>query len=978
MSFYPCRFLNMATLELKTFFDVLEKNDLVTGERLLDLKKALKKETLLASDLEKLVSGNDLTQWQAQRLLNGKHNFLVGDYRLVDFLGKDEFGEVYLVDSQGKTSRNRLRLLSKEISADEKRLSIYLGRVKAFQAFNEPRMPKVIEIKEVGSRKIIVTECPTGQPLVEKLAGKRQNAKLVEKLVEKLARTVAGLESQGLTHGMINGHCIQLTDNQRVVLDLPGEIGFCKGPKNKSKTDVGSLGWLACGLLSGDLDKPQIAGNSMADKFFELASLPEPKIQDLRSVLGLRSGKVSAATSAVSPEISVPKQKSSTDPSFPIEIVTGEEPQSGASPLEPAEVDHVQVPEVKTGGLEPIEKPDGLFGDFDGIEVVSEIQSAHRFPKMVDTSAVTIKPVEKQGNKGKNSKSQDGDPDASNPEASGSKGGRKFLIASLCVVVGLIVGASIYFLTGESGSDPKQLASEIKDAKHRELMDKVANENKPQTASGQETALKPKELVEERMQEIEGSKKLGSEKEPSDHQEKPPKGDLGKANPPDFPKSDPLENPNQEPKKEVLIPNESQQKVPGKPKDGKPKDGKPKDGKPKDGKPKDGKPKKTEDQAINLFEKKEGKNSKNSGGGATAKFANPFSKTPQFIALPTLKKGENDLGFQKLFSLAVPGNFPLSVTLHGGERATKAKMVFTLRASTSIDGTWHVNMVAKDSSKHVANFTFDGGDFGFTWQKEAGSLVNSIYLSNCAIEIKAAQYRHVIALREPVVSSRLNFSKSLNTTAEAKLDYLPNLESVRVVLIEIPKSLAKFEFPKNKPFLSGRADKSALQFKQDNVEHVRGVLTSKLRGSKFSISMETFYITPDKRPQKLTTFQKFEELAGSFDGKIQQAQANFKRLKDEYNKLPSPQAKANFTKVYGLKEIEEQIKLAPQFRMHLGKARAILKSIHQAKLGIRIYYQAGEVEVDLATPDGKQYSPPKPPKPADKQPGPAKKKAKKN
>ena len=47
-------------------------------------------------------------------------------------------------------------------------------------------------------------------------------------------------------------------------------------------------------------------------------------------------------------------------------------------------------------------------------------------------------------------------------------------------------------------------------------------------------------------------------------------------------------------------------------------------------------------------------------------------------------------------------------------------------------------------------------------------------------------------------------------------------------------------------------------------------------------------------------------------------------------------------------------------KAHLERALAILKSVNESQIGVRIFYQAGELEVDLATPDGKPYTPPKP------------------
>ena len=269
-------------LESKTFFDVVEKHGLVSQKQLSNLKEAVKKDSLSDSDLETLVARKYLTQWQAQRLLAGKHNFKVGNYRLLDYLGKDSSGEVYLVEPLQGEGKYRLRLLSRELCDQPSKLEQYRGRVQSFQNFANQKITPIVELSDVGGRTIVVTECPQGQSLVKRLAGKPQNAKLVEKLVEKVGRLLGDLESAGTRHGSINGHSIALTDKQKISLDLPSDIGFLDAPKNKSESDIASLGWVGCGLLSGDFEKPQISGTALADSLFEIASKSDASLEQLQ------------------------------------------------------------------------------------------------------------------------------------------------------------------------------------------------------------------------------------------------------------------------------------------------------------------------------------------------------------------------------------------------------------------------------------------------------------------------------------------------------------------------------------------------------------------------------------------------------------------------------------------------------------------------------------------------------------------------
>ena len=56
--------------------------------------------------------------------------------------------------------------------------------------------------------------------------------------------------------------------------------------------------------------------------------------------------------------------------------------------------------------------------------------------------------------------------------------------------------------------------------------------------------------------------------------------------------------------------------------------------------------------------------------------------------------------------------------------------------------------------------------------------------------------------------------------------------------------------------------------------------------------------------------------------------------------------------------METQVRAERPIKKHLLNANEFLKKMRTAKIGVRVYYQAGEIEVDLATPDGKPFSKP--------------------
>ena len=210
-------------LETQTFFDIAQKNDLISESNLEQLRNGIKTDTLSEIDFDALVSKKVLTSWQAKRLLSGKGNFKVGRYRLLDFIGKDEFGEVYLVKGD---SKSYLRLVSKELCDDDKRREQYLARVNAFQKLDLSRLPKITDVAKIGERFIVVSELANGVSIAKRCKGKAQSEKLVKQLAAKITQMMVALEASNLKHGSINEHSVIIKEDQKVVVHLPDDVSF--------------------------------------------------------------------------------------------------------------------------------------------------------------------------------------------------------------------------------------------------------------------------------------------------------------------------------------------------------------------------------------------------------------------------------------------------------------------------------------------------------------------------------------------------------------------------------------------------------------------------------------------------------------------------------------------------------------------------------------------------------------------------------
>lgn len=1071
-------------LESKVFFEVVKKHGLVSEKQLQNLEKAIQKDKLSQADLDTLVSKNYLTKWQVSRLLTGKHNFTVGQFTLLDYVGKDDFGEVYLVRSKSNGANCRLRLVAKAISGDAEKIKPYLDRVRSFQSIKNPGLTRVLQTAEVGGRHIVVSSLPTGKSAASDAEQSPPTNDSIGTLVHQVSNVVSDLHMADLEHGSIQASNVRRSDNNGWSLDLPRDIGFAK-PENAAESDVAALAGLAGWMLTKSSDASSPDAKVLSEKLNSLAANPAATLDDLKNtfpagaeaavptVVGAEAVVVEPEVvepevvepelvepelvepEVVEPEIAEPQPVTGSpgiqlaesvgsgivgpasvekvDPAELAGIVISTEPKSTneavvagqegaaveaesveAELVEPelvepelvepeivaanvAEVEQLAADlpsplESASGGLESIEKQDDVFGDFDQVEVVSEIQTPVNvaMPVVVEGAANAAMPMSPQP--------QPAQAATEDEETEAKPRNNKMLVLAAAGGGGLgvvILGLVIFFLTrGNGDSNDKQLASNDNSAKTKS--DDTNEKADPKKEAKDENSTKgmvQKELKSSGLfkgigafnknnpaKKTEGtdpdkSKTNVGKQAPNDAKKNPnannKQGSAGNQGKTDSNKADPDAgkgggakstdtNPgkttqNTDPKNQKP---KTDQKQPGKkPGDDKGKDDKGKDSKAKD----DAKDKgKSGDDAVLLIGAKKNDDDKKEEGSNSSKLANPFAESPGFVDLTPAKKGDNNTAFQKLLPLKIPPSLPLTVMLHGGDHASKSKISFELKASTSENATWIVSAGTANQTTPIGRFHFDGQDFGYQWEAGAEDLSNSIYLINCALRIQAAQYKHELALRSPSVSTLLDFSKSISPKGDAKLENAPNMEYVKIALVNLPDNFPKFDYPKGKDFLVDRADSIKLAFKKENIDVLQCVFGSRQRGSKMAVNLDFKYVTVDKQFQPMTTMDKFEKVANSVITEAETLEARLDQLDTEYKKLKDKNQQGEFDRVTGRRKLSEQVTVARRYKNHFQNTLEMVKAIYASKVGFRIYYQAGEIEVDLATPDGKKYSRPSP------------------
>lgn len=144
------------------FLDRLERSGLVTKDKAPKLREDLKERGVDLDDpnavAEALVESATLTQWQAEKLLQGKHKgFFLGSYRLLKPLGKGGMGAVFLAEHEMMRRRCAIKVLPhSSIKEGSSVLSRFYVEAQAVAALDHQNIVRAYDVsKEVKDNKEI-------------------------------------------------------------------------------------------------------------------------------------------------------------------------------------------------------------------------------------------------------------------------------------------------------------------------------------------------------------------------------------------------------------------------------------------------------------------------------------------------------------------------------------------------------------------------------------------------------------------------------------------------------------------------------------------------------------------------------------------------------------------------------------------------------------------------------------------------------
>ena len=155
----------MAITTAEAFLVVLEKSGLLNTEQFAEAQDA----TLLTSDAvelaEMLIRQELITPWQSTQLLAGRHSLFLGNYALMDLLGRGGMGSVFLARHRTMNRRVALKVVSKQVGKDPASLDRFLAEARLIASLDHPNIVQAYDVGKESDRFYIVMEYIEGQDL---------------------------------------------------------------------------------------------------------------------------------------------------------------------------------------------------------------------------------------------------------------------------------------------------------------------------------------------------------------------------------------------------------------------------------------------------------------------------------------------------------------------------------------------------------------------------------------------------------------------------------------------------------------------------------------------------------------------------------------------------------------------------------------------------------------------------------------------
>ncbi|MEM8944186.1 MAG: protein kinase [Planctomycetota bacterium] len=190
------------------FLDLVKRSQLVEEDQLQAFLEKLRTKgggrlPESQEDLAAAFVGADLlTEWQAEKLLAGKHRgFILGKYKLLGQLGKGGMSTVYKAEHILMRARRAIKVLPRDRVSDATYRDRFELEARAAAKLDDPNIVRTYDIDNEGDTHYIVMEYVEGQDLHQLV--KQKGALKYETAADYIAQIARGLDhahEMGLVH----------------------------------------------------------------------------------------------------------------------------------------------------------------------------------------------------------------------------------------------------------------------------------------------------------------------------------------------------------------------------------------------------------------------------------------------------------------------------------------------------------------------------------------------------------------------------------------------------------------------------------------------------------------------------------------------------------------------------------------------------------------------------------------------------------
>lgn len=196
---------------VEEFLTRLHRSELLSCEQLRDVSEVARSLQTPRELANWLVKQRWLTRWQATQLLEGHEQLRVGNYRLLNLIGRGGMGLVFLAEPSSNESQSNGLVALKIMTrlGNPKGLKRYLQEVEAASALNHPHIVTTLDSGVADGCHFLVMEFLPGRDLDAIM--RDQSPLPVSWSCEVIRQTALGLQyahEQGLVHRDIKPHNI--------------------------------------------------------------------------------------------------------------------------------------------------------------------------------------------------------------------------------------------------------------------------------------------------------------------------------------------------------------------------------------------------------------------------------------------------------------------------------------------------------------------------------------------------------------------------------------------------------------------------------------------------------------------------------------------------------------------------------------------------------------------------------------------------